>query len=74
MKIEHQYQWMTLWCGRMTKTRHWATEESIKKNHPEAVRVEGSLRIVEIPETDEEWRVRLMAVDTANIGKSATPR
>jgi len=57
MKTEHHYQWLVRWAGKMTKTRHHATEEDIRKLHPEAVRVEGTLIVREVPEThDEYWR------------------
>jgi hypothetical protein len=71
MKTEHTYRWMTKWNGKMTPTRHHCTEEAIRKSHPEAVRIEGSLIVREIPETPEEWRARMLAVDTANIGLNA---
>lgn len=41
MRREEHYRWMTLWCGKMSKTRYHCTEEQIRKEHPEAVRVEG---------------------------------
>ena len=68
MKIENTYRWMTKWNGKMSPTRYHCTEESIRKNHPEALRIEDSLIVQEIPETDEEWQARLRAVDTAYIG------
>jgi len=71
MKIEHHYRWRTLWNGKMSPTRHHCTEEQIRKSHPEAVRIEGTLIVREIPETDEEWRARDLAVDTAYIGLNA---
>lgn len=71
MKTEQTYRWLTKWNGKMTPTRYHATEESIRKSHPEAVRIEGTLIVREIPETDEEWRARNLAVDSAYIGLNA---
>lgn len=69
MKTEHTYRWMTKWNGKMSPTRYHCTEEFIRKRHPEAVRIEGSLIVNEVPETEEEWRLRLLKVDSANIGR-----
>ena len=74
MKIEHTYRWMTKWNGKMSPTRYYCTEEQIRKRHPEAVRIEGSLIVQEIPETEAEWQERLRAVDTAYIGTTPAKR
>lgn len=74
MKTEHTYRWLTKWNGKMTPTRHHCTEESIRKTHPEAVRIEGTLIVQHIPETEEEWRVRNLAIDTSNIGLNPIKR
>ena len=74
MRREEQYRWKTLWNGKMTPTRYHCTEESIRKEHPEAVRIEGTLIVREIPETDDEWRARNLAVDSAYIGLNAGKR
>ena len=71
MKTEHTYRWLTKWNGKMTPSQHHCTEESIRKQHPEAVRIEGTLIVREIPESDEEWRARNLAVDSAYIGLNA---
>jgi len=71
MKTEHTYRWLTKWNGKMSPTRYHATEEAIRKEHPEAVRIEGTLRVIEVPETDDEWRARNLAVDSAYIGLNA---
>jgi hypothetical protein len=54
MKRIETYRWRTLWAGKMTATRYHCSEEDIRKEHPEAVRIEGTLIVREIPETDEE--------------------
>lgn len=69
MKIEHHYRWMTRWNGKMSPTRYHATEDEIRKSHPEAERIEGTLIVREIPETPEEWDARMRAIDTSYIGK-----
>lgn len=47
--IEHHYRWMTPlpWNGKMTPTRYHCTEEEIRKVHPNAVRIEGTLIVRE---------------------------
>lgn len=74
MKHEETYRWMTRWNGKMSATRYHCTEEQIRKRHPEAVRIEDSLVVNLIPETDEEWQSRLRAVDSAYIGTGAPPK
>ncbi|MBC7707421.1 MAG: hypothetical protein H7274_26215 [Rhodoferax sp.] len=61
MKTQHYYIWKTLWNGKMTRSRHHATEEEIRKSHPEAVRVDNTLLVREIPETLEERRAAWIA-------------
>ena len=53
MKEEVQWQWRIKWCGRWT-TSHYCTEEAIRREHPEAVRLEGSRRVIRIASSDEE--------------------
>ncbi len=42
--------------GKFYKTRHRMTEADALARHPEAVRVEGSLEVRDLPETEEELR------------------
>ncbi|VWX63195.1 hypothetical protein VARIO8X_90064 [Burkholderiales bacterium 8X] len=48
------YRWKTLWLGKLSPTRYHTTEEEIRKTHPEAVRIEGTLVVRMVPETDNE--------------------
>ena len=54
MKTEIQYQWRIKWAGHWTTMGHHCTEESIRKEHPEAVRIDDSRREVQIAETFDE--------------------
>jgi hypothetical protein len=54
MKYESRYHWRIKWAGRWTTTKIRYTEEAIRREHPEATRIEGSLKVHEIPETEEE--------------------
>lgn len=54
MKTVEKWLWRIRWAGRMTTTRAHFTEEEVRKEHPEAVRVEGSRIVVEMPETQAE--------------------
>lgn len=54
MKTEHTYRWLTRWAGKMSPTRYHCTEEQIRKSHPEAVRIEGTLIVRQVAETVDE--------------------
>jgi hypothetical protein len=54
VKTERRYRWRIRWGTRWVTTRqHW-TEEHIRREHPEAVRVESSLELCSVPETTTE--------------------
>lgn len=59
MKTEHTYKWLTKWNGKMSPTRYHCTEEFIRKSHPEAARIEGTLIVREVAETPEEMPKQL---------------
>ena len=54
MKTEVTYQWRIQWAGKWSTTRHHFTEEHIRKEHPEAVRLDGTRRELQLPETELE--------------------
>ncbi len=54
MKKIEKWKWRIKWAGRWTTTRIARTEEDIKREHPEATRIEGSGVLVELPENEEE--------------------
>lgn len=54
MKTVEKWRWRTLWAGRMTDGKLYYTEAEILARHPEAERIAGTLRLVDVPETDEE--------------------
>jgi hypothetical protein len=58
MKRVEYWKWMT-WNNQRTKktqTRYVMTEEEALRRHPEAVRVEGTCEVRELPETEDELR------------------
>lgn len=57
MHIEHHYNWRYQdHRGKWRTTRYLCTEESIKKEFPNATPVQGTLRVVEVTDTlDEYW-------------------
>lgn len=57
MHIEHHYNWRYQDnLGKWRTTRHLCSEEMIKKEHPEATPVEGTLTVIEVADTlDEYW-------------------
>lgn len=54
MRLVEKYLWRIRWAGRTTTTRVHFTEAEIRREHPEAERVDGSRVVVEMPETDQE--------------------
>jgi len=58
MKRVEFWKWMT-WNNqrtKMTRTRYVMTEEEALRRHGEAIRVEGTCEVRELPETAEELR------------------
>jgi hypothetical protein len=66
MKTEVTYRWRIKWCGRWTNTNHDATEEQIRKEHPEAIPLEWSRKEKLVPETDEERRAARLGPEPAD--------
>jgi hypothetical protein len=54
MKTVEKWRWRTLWAGRMRDGKLYYTEAEILARHPEAERIAGTMRLVDVPETDEE--------------------
>lgn len=54
MKNVDKWLWRIRWAGRMTTTRVHYTEDEIRVEHPEAVRVDTSRIVVQLPETEAE--------------------
>jgi hypothetical protein len=54
MKTIQTYKWRVLWLGRWATTRHHASAEQIRIEHPEAVPVLSTLIERQVPETEAE--------------------
>jgi hypothetical protein len=54
MHIEIRYKWRIKWGGRWTTTNHYATEDQIRKEHPEAVRLDNMRIEQQLLDTPEE--------------------
>jgi hypothetical protein len=54
MKTIQTYRWRVPWLGKWTTTRHHASAEQIRIEHPEAQRVDNTLIERQVPETDGE--------------------
>ncbi len=54
MKQEEVYFWQIHWAGRWMTTFTRFTEEAIKREHPEAIRVDDSLQVRMAPDTPME--------------------
>lgn len=59
MKEEIVYLWRTKSLGRWRTTRFKATEDFIRREHPEAVPLEHTREVRMVPETEEELMQRM---------------
>jgi hypothetical protein len=55
MQQVEKWRWRIRWAGRITTTRAHFTEDEIRREHPDAVRVDGSRIVMELPETPAEF-------------------
>lgn len=69
MKQVEKYLWRYRWAGRSVTSSFHMTEEEVRKAHPEAVKVPGSMKVFEVLETEEERRAAWKATDTSAVGK-----
>jgi hypothetical protein len=51
MKTVEKWHWRIRWAGKQTTTRIHYTEDEIRREHPEAVRIDASRITMEVPET-----------------------
>jgi len=54
MKTEELWRWRVKWAGKWTTTRYDATEDQIRVEYPEAVRINGTRTLRQVPETNDE--------------------
>jgi hypothetical protein len=73
MRKVEKWLWKYRWAGRNRRGTIYMTEEQVKKEHPEAVRIEGSMKVFEEPETEEEKKEAWRLSDTAAFRKGAPP-
>lgn len=52
MKTVEKWRWRIRWAGRWTTTRIAYTEADIRREHPEAEKMEESRILVDLPETE----------------------
>jgi hypothetical protein len=67
MKEESTYRWRIKWAGRWTTTNYQCTEEHIRKEHPEAVRIDNTLLVRRLPETEVEKARARLATETSYL-------
>jgi hypothetical protein len=67
MKQIEQYRWHIVWAGKRKTTQYHCTEDEIRVEHPEAQPVEGSRRVLSVPETDEELAARIQGMSSSAI-------
>lgn len=63
MRQDELWDWRIKWLGQWTTTINGATEEEIRKKHPEAIRILGSLCVRQIAENLDDLK-RLMGAAT----------
>jgi hypothetical protein len=54
MRNVEKWRWRISWAGRWMTTRAHFTEAEVRKQHPEAVRIDASRIVVTLPETEAE--------------------
>lgn len=67
MREVEVFIWRTLWCGKWGNTRYKCTEEDIRKENPEAIKIESSREVRLVPETEEEQN-RAMYAGSTGLG------
>lgn len=67
MKRIEKWLWRYRWAGRKVTSPIYWTEEDAKSAHPDAVRIEGSMKVFEEPETAEERAEAFRRTDTSAV-------
>jgi hypothetical protein len=70
MKEEITYQWTCQQLGKWFTTRYHCTEESIRKEHPEAVPIVSSRVARMVPSTSEECLKAVYANSTGGVSRT----
>jgi hypothetical protein len=68
MKTEVAYLWRIQWAGRWTTTRTHRTEDEIRREHPEAVRIDGSAIVRTAAESPAEQAELARANSAQHLG------
>lgn len=68
MRTEVAYLWRIRWAGRWSTTPTHRTEIDIRREHPEAVRIEGSAIERTVAETPEEQAELARANSAQHLG------
>ncbi len=75
MHLENRYQWRVQnHIGRWITTRYHCSESRIREQHPEAVAVDGSLIVREIPDTEQEHLELVRQSTIQTLGYKNAPR
>lgn len=54
MHTVEKWLWRIRWAGRWTTTRIPYTQAEVRREHPEAVRIDGSRVLIELTDTEAE--------------------
>ena len=72
MREEETFIWRIKWGGRWTKTGIHYSEDAIRKEHPEAVRLDDTRKVRLVPQTDAEYQE--LAVKVASTASTHRTR
>ncbi len=53
MMVE-KWRWRIRWAGRMVNGKMLLTWDEVSREHPEAVKIPGTMTLVDVPQTQEE--------------------
>jgi len=70
-----EWRWRIQWGGRWTTGKLWQTEAEVKREHPEATRVDGSerVRVAPVPITGSMYRPATEMDPRIAVARRATP-
>jgi hypothetical protein len=68
------YRWRTLWQGKWVTTRYLANEEQIRIAYPGAQRIEGTVEVRTVVETDNGVRAASTSVFMVDDHRAETPK
>jgi hypothetical protein len=69
VKHVEKWLWRYRWAGRQVTSAIHMTQEDALHAHPDAVKVSGSGRVDQVPESPEEILEAMRRTDTSGLGR-----